>query len=173
MFPPDENGLLKLCSCRFITNYYNSHVEGASLGHSHEDFPEDGTPRQIEEEMREFVRDQVPELADREWISTRMCWDGDTKDINFRICPSPTNRNLFVATAGSGHGFKFMPVIGEYVVDMLEGRLSGDYTDLWRWRFGASPAKTANLPHPWPVRDLGELDGWKGRNKRVVRQSRL
>ncbi|KAK4494902.1 hypothetical protein PRZ48_014258 [Zasmidium cellare] len=167
LFPPDEDGLLKICSCRFITNYYNSHVRGASLGHSHEDFPEDGVPRQIEEEMREFVRDMIPELADREWVSTRMCWDGDTKDVNFRVCRSPTNDRLYIATAGSGHGFKFMPVIGKYVVDMLEGKMSEEYTDLWRWRFGEKPVKTGKEPHPWPERDLGELDGWKGRNKRT------
>lgn len=168
LFPPDENNLLKLCSCRFITNYYNSKVPGASLGHSHEDFPEDGVPRQIEEEMREFVRDQIPELADREWLSTRMCWDGDTKDINFRICPSPTNKNLFIGTAGSGHGFKFLPVIGRYIVDMMEGKLSEDYLDLWKWQFGASPPKTGKEPHPWPARDLGDLDGWRGRNRRML-----
>lgn len=168
LFPPDENGLLKLCSCRFITNYYNSHTPGASLGHSHQDFPEDGIPRQIEEEMREFVRDLIPELADRPWAMTRMCWDGDTHDVNFRICPSPTNANLFIATAGSGHGFKFLPTIGAYVVDMLQGKLAPEYGELWRWRFGAVPVKTGEEPHPWPVRDLGELDGWKGRNKRFL-----
>ncbi len=74
LFPPDENGLLKLCSCRFITNYYTSHVRGASLGHSFGDHPEDGVPRVIEEEMRSFVRDMIPELANRPWASTRMCW---------------------------------------------------------------------------------------------------
>lgn len=166
-FPPDHNGLLKLCSCRFITNYYNSSVPGASLGHSHEDFPADGIPRVIEEEMREFMRELIPELADRPWTTTRMCWDGDTKDINFRICPSPSNSNLFIATAGSGHGFKFLPIIGDYVVDMLEGKLASEYCELWKWRFGATPPKTGNEPHPFPERDLGQLDGWRGRNARL------
>ncbi|KAK3185733.1 hypothetical protein K4F52_005598 [Lecanicillium sp. MT-2017a] len=168
LFPPDENGLLKICSCRFITNYYTSHVHGASLGHSFGDHPEDGVPRIIEEEMRSFVRDMIPELADRPWASTRMCWDGDTKDINFRICPYPNAKNLYIATAGSGHGFKFMPIIGKYVADMLEGKLAQDYADLWGWRFGETPKKTGKEPHPWPARDLGELDGWKGRNSRSM-----
>ncbi|KAJ6070525.1 FAD dependent oxidoreductase [Penicillium canescens] len=168
LFPPNENGLLKICSCRFITNYYNSFTPGASIGHSHADYPEDGVPRQIEEEMRSFVRDMIPDLADRPWVSTRMCWDGDTKDVNFRVCPYPKGKNLYIATAGSGHGFKFMPIIGKYVVDMLEGTLSKEYADLWKWRFGQIPPKTGKEPHPWPQRDLGELDGWKGRNKRII-----
>jgi sarcosine oxidase/L-pipecolate oxidase len=61
-----------------------------------------------------------------------------------------------------------MPVIGKYVADMLEGKLDKDYTDLWKWRFGATPPKTGKEPHPWPQRDLGELDGWNGRNKKII-----
>lgn len=30
-------------------------------------------------------------------------------------------------------GFKFLPVLGEYVVDVLEGK-SKEYTRLWQWR---------------------------------------
>jgi sarcosine oxidase/L-pipecolate oxidase len=97
-----------------------------------------------------------------------MCWDGDTKDLNFRICPSPTNANLFIATAGSGHGFKFMPTIGKYVADMLEGKLSDELSELWKWRFGRASPPQGKVPHPWPVRDLGELDGWRGRNKHFI-----
>jgi sarcosine oxidase/L-pipecolate oxidase len=29
---------------------------------------------------------------------------------------------LFLATGGSGHGYKFLPVIGERIVDVVEGR---------------------------------------------------
>lgn len=60
LFPTDEKGLLKLCSCRFITNYHNSEVHGASLGHSHEDFPDGDVHRQIDNEMRDFVKDKIP-----------------------------------------------------------------------------------------------------------------
>ena len=112
--------------------------------------------------MREFVRDIIPELADRPWASTRMCWDGDTRDVNYRICPYPPNPGLFVATAGSGHGFKMMPIIGKYVADMLEGSLSVELSDLWKWQFGQATAPTGKVPHPYPERDLGDLDGWKG-----------
>lgn len=62
-----------------------------------------------------------------------------------------------------------MPIIGKYVADMLEGKLPEEYAELWKWRFGATPPKTGKEPHPWPQRDLGELDGWKGRNSRTVK----
>lgn len=89
--------------------------------------------------------------------------DGMATDLNFRICPYPDTKNLFIATAGSNHGFKFMPVIGKYVADMIEGHLSKDLADLWSWKFGKVPANFQD-PHPWPLRDLSELTGWKNRN---------
>lgn len=74
IFPPDENGLIKLCSCRVVTNYKNKFVPGASLVHSLGDYPYDGCPKQIEDEMRAFVREMLPELADRPFLSTKLCW---------------------------------------------------------------------------------------------------
>ncbi|CAG9956067.1 unnamed protein product [Clonostachys rosea f. rosea IK726] len=162
-FEQDENGLIKICSVRLVTNYNSHNVPNASVLHSLGDFPHDGTPAELEEEMRQFLRESVPELADRPFVSTKLCWDGMATDLNFRICPYPDTKNLFIATAGSNHGFKFMPVIGKYVADMIEGHLSKDLADLWSWKFGKVPANFQD-PHPWPLRDLSELTGWKNRN---------
>ncbi|KAF3358652.1 hypothetical protein VDGD_01565 [Verticillium dahliae] len=63
----------------------------------------------------------------------RMCWDATTKSHDFLITPHPHCANLFVATGGSFHGWKFLPVIGEYIVDMLFGRLAPEYADRWAW----------------------------------------
>ncbi|KAF2019454.1 FAD dependent oxidoreductase [Aaosphaeria arxii CBS 175.79] len=163
IFPPDENGFIKLCSCRTLTNYQNKKVPGASILHSLGDYPEDGCPKEIEDEMREFIREMIPELADRPFISTKLCWDALAGDLNFRICPYPERKNLYVATIGSNHGFKFLPVIGKYVVNMLEGKLGAEWQDLWKWKYGKVPADFQD-PHPWPQRDLAQLTGWEGRN---------
>ncbi|KAM5345225.1 hypothetical protein ACJ41O_011087 [Fusarium nematophilum] len=163
IFPPDENGLIKLCSVRLVTNYKNHDVPGSSILHSVGDYPYDGCPKELEDEMRQFVREMIPELADRPFVTTRLCWDGMATDLNFRICPYPQTKNLYIATAGSNHGFKFLPVIGKYVADLLEGRLGREWADLWSWRFGKIPDNFQD-PHPWPLRDLSELTGWRGRN---------
>ena len=84
-------------------------------------------------------------------------------DLNFRICPYPEKKNLYVATIGSNHGFKFLPVIGKYVVDMLEGKLGQEWLELWKWKWGKVP-KDHKDPHPWPLRDISELSGWKSRH---------
>ncbi|KAH7000418.1 FAD dependent oxidoreductase [Ilyonectria destructans] len=163
IFPPDENGLIKICSARLISNFKNHSVSGASILHSVGDHPYDGCPRELEEEMRQLIREAIPELADRPFVTTRLCWDGMATDLNFRICPFPETKNLFIATAGSNHGFKFLPVIGQYVADMLEGKLGPEWVELWKWKYGKIPANFQNA-YPWPVRDLSELTGWKGRN---------
>lgn len=73
-FPPDENNLLKICSCRSLTNYKNKFVPGSSILHSLGDYPYDGCPTEIEAEIRAFLADVAPELADRPFLSTKLCW---------------------------------------------------------------------------------------------------
>lgn len=74
MFPPDENGMMKIVSNRGITNYAHSSVKGASVTHSFNGNPHDGIPVEMEKHVRDFLRQVLPELADREFFTTRMCW---------------------------------------------------------------------------------------------------
>ncbi|KAL1869969.1 hypothetical protein VTK73DRAFT_2890 [Phialemonium thermophilum] len=171
-FPPDDHGLMKIICNHSITNYAYSTVPGASITHSHGDHPYDGIPREIEADIRKFLRDILPELAERPWVTTRMCWDCHTKDLHFRICPYPKARNLYIATCGAHHGFKFMPIIGRYVVDMLEGKLSEQHARAWSWKSGRGPEAELLDPHPYQYRDLGELTGWKDRNRDLAPPSR-
>lgn len=39
-----------------------------------------------------------------------------------------------MATGDSGHAFKVFPIIGEKIVDAIEGRLDPELRDLWRWK---------------------------------------
>ncbi|KAF4332238.1 sarcosine oxidase [Fusarium beomiforme] len=82
--------------------------------------------------IKGFVKDFLPELAQCE-TSTRLCWYTDSYDNHFVIDFVPKKKGLMVATGGSGHGFKFLPNLGEYIVDRIEGR-QNEYLDLWRWR---------------------------------------
>ena len=57
-----------------------------------------------------------------------------------------------------------MPIIGKYVVDMLEGKLSETQSHAWSWKDGKDPEDDVVDPHPYKLRDLGELTGWKDVN---------
>jgi sarcosine oxidase/L-pipecolate oxidase len=46
----------------------------------------------------------------------------------------PTRPGVIIATGGSGHAFKFLPIIGRFVADRVEGLESDDIMKLWRWR---------------------------------------
>lgn len=55
-------------------------------------------------------------------------------DGDFLIDYYPHYTNLFIATGGSGHGFKFFPVLGEKIVDCIQGKLETDFQKMWAWR---------------------------------------
>lgn len=52
---------------------------------------------------------------------------------DFLVTYHPDHPNLFLATGGSGHAYKFFPVLGDKIVDALEGKLEEDLQRLWRW----------------------------------------
>ena len=61
------------------------------------------------------------------------CLYNDTLDEHFWIDHHPEKEGLSVATGGSGHGFKFGPVLGDLIADVVEGR-PNEWADLFRWR---------------------------------------
>lgn len=76
----------------------------------------------------------------------------------------PRHPALFVATAGSGHAFKFLPVIGDKIVDVLERRPDPDtrvYRSLWSW----PPEKSgggAGAAEPFVCTEDGSRGGHRG-----------
>ncbi len=83
---------------------------------------------------RRFLATTIPWLATRPFAHTRLCWYTDTPSGDFLVDAHPDFSGLFLATGGSGHGFKFLPVLGGKVVEALEGRLGEELRGLWGWR---------------------------------------
>lgn len=54
-------------------------------------------------------------------------------DGDFIVSYHPAYDGLFLATGGSGHAYKFFPVIGDKVADAMEGRLDPEFRQLWTW----------------------------------------
>ncbi|WQF75340.1 Putative FAD dependent oxidoreductase, FAD/NAD(P)-binding domain superfamily, MTOX family [Colletotrichum destructivum] len=97
-------------------------------------------PEPAREAIRRFVSIFLPEFADADFNSTKLCWYTDSLDNSFVIDHVPTyvDGSVFVATGGSGHGAKFLPVLGEHAADILQ---NGDQSTSfmrshWRWREG-------------------------------------
>ena len=62
-----------------------------------------------------------------------MCLYCDTWDGDFWIARDPDREGLLVATGGSGHAFKFAPVLGGLTADALEG-VKNPYSERFTWR---------------------------------------
>lgn len=93
----------------------------------------DAIPLEAERELRECLAQMIPSLSPRPFIQTRICWYTDTPLGDFLIDYHPEFKGLLLATGGSGHGFKFLPVLGDEVVGVMEGKMS-EIRELWKWR---------------------------------------
>jgi len=84
--------------------------------------------------------------------------DAVTPNQDFVISPHPKCENLYIATGGSFHGWKFLANIGKYVVQMLDGSLDPAIAQKWAWdREDAGAACGFYLPS----RDLSDIEGHK------------
>jgi sarcosine oxidase / L-pipecolate oxidase len=84
---------------------------------------------EAESGLREFLRDTFPDLAGAEIVFRRLCVYGDTRDGHFWIAADPERAGLVVATGGSGHGFKFGPVLGDLIADAALGQAASGAAD--------------------------------------------
>lgn len=97
------------------------------------DDPNLWVPREGEEACRKALGEMIPELKDRPFTKSKICWYTDTPTGDFLITYHPELSNLFLATGGCGHGYKFLPVIGESIVDCVEGRCPVGFREKWAW----------------------------------------
>ena len=94
-------------------------------------------PQQALRVIENFLAEHLPELAAEGLgiTKTRVCWYTDSYDNHLVIDHVPNVEGLMVATGGSGHAFKYLPVIGKYVVDVMEGvGLERPALQAWKWR---------------------------------------
>ena len=84
--------------------------------------------------------------------------DAITPSQDWIISPHSACQNLYIATAGSFHGWKFLPVIGAYVSRMLQGKLTEEQARRWSWdrkqRDGGAHETLM------PKRDLKDIEGF-------------
>ncbi len=140
---PPENGELKIA--RHGHGYLNPttipHPESedpndtitTSLPYTAVDNPSQAVPYEGQAQIRQFLTAVHPSLGSHPFTRTKICWYSDTRDGEFLISYHPKYKGLFVATGGSGHGFKFLPVIGDSIIECIEGRTPEDFKGKWEW----------------------------------------
>lgn len=148
-FPRDENGYLKIGYRG--TKYTNPQLQSDGVERSvpitrwSEGDKLTEIPRQAMAVVKGFVAEHLPELIDEglDVAFTRVCWYSDTFDNHFVIDRVPECKGLMVATGCSGHAFKYLPNIGDWIVDIIEGvGVERPAVQAWKWRQqGDKPAQ--------------------------------
>ena len=87
----------------------------------------------------------------------RLCWESMASDENWFVTPHSECDGLYVSTADTGHAWKFLPVIGEPIADILfepEEFKDNELSQLWAW-----DRKLADNPDEYviPQRYLADL----------------
>ena len=75
---------------------------------------------------RAYLKQRFPALAGAPCIGTEVCQYEGSPDSNFIIDSHPRAANVWLVGAGSGHGFKMGPAIGELVAGLVLGRTRPD-----------------------------------------------
>jgi glycine/D-amino acid oxidase-like deaminating enzyme len=119
-FPVNRDGIVKIAN----------HGTGTPLAAGAE---EREVSAAQEAALREMLRDSFPALADAPITGRRLCVYCDTADENFWIARHPDRERLIVATGGSGHAFKFAPVLGELIASIALGE-AHPLAPKFRWR---------------------------------------
>ncbi|HUN28345.1 MAG TPA: N-methyl-L-tryptophan oxidase [Alphaproteobacteria bacterium] len=86
--------------------------------------PADQLDREVRADEAAAMSEALAALMPSETLSLRsskVCMYTKTPDGNFAIGHDPCNPGVVIACGFSGHGFKFVPVIGEIVTRMLLG----------------------------------------------------
>ncbi len=97
------------------------------------------------ERCREFLMGTFPSLAGAPLVGSRVCLYCDVYDGNFFIDADPDRPGLIVAAGGSGHGFKFAPVLGGLIADIVEG-VDNPWAARFAWRsLGVRSAEQARF----------------------------
>jgi len=87
----------------------------------HPEAPRNVTPEEIAS-ARTFLRESLPQLAEAPLLNTRLCLYCDTFDGRFWIDHDAQRPGLMVAAGDSGHAFKFAPVLGDLIADVVEAK---------------------------------------------------
>ncbi|KAI3399563.1 hypothetical protein diail_6202, partial [Diaporthe ilicicola] len=149
-----DNGLLKYNnSGTRVVNTVTS-KSGRKISVPPADRDQRDIPEGLKRETQAILTSKLmPDLARGKPEYWRMCWDSSTPSEDLLLCEHPKAKSLYIITGGSFCGYKFLPNIGKYMLNVLSGESNGPEKDkAWGWKTGA------------------ELDAARKGNKRTVQR---
>ena len=136
VLPPTKDGILKLNTLRYpnmITTGFGRKIT-APANQDQSIIPDEMKHKAIED-----INEAMPQLLEggRQPDAWRACWDCGPPDRNMVLTQHPSSKlsNVYLAIGGSSHSWKFLPTIGKYVANIVNGVGNGDeMNQRWAWR---------------------------------------
>lgn len=155
--PPPSCHLLKFTNARTFTN-----SQVTKSGHTITAPPtlhQLQVPERLKQETRDILTSKLlPQFTDRPIKYYRQCWDAVTPSQDHLLTQHPKLDNLFLAVGGSLHSYKFLPTIGAYMVNVLNGISNGEEKDAhWRWKTRPQTSRGAHQL-AYPTRELRDFE---------------
>ncbi|KIX95314.1 uncharacterized protein Z520_08831 [Fonsecaea multimorphosa CBS 102226] len=153
-FPRDERGYMKIgYRGTKYTNPKTQQSDGEERSVPVTRYTDDEKITQIPKQaltvFKSFIAEFLPELAEEgiDIQMTRLCWYTDSFDNHYVIDSLPGQEgSVLVATGGSGHAFKYLPNIGKWIVDIMEGvDMDRQLIKSWKWRTLPAGQKPVNV----------------------------
>jgi glycine/D-amino acid oxidase-like deaminating enzyme len=119
-FPLNRDGIVKIAN----------HGPGRQMS---PESPGRAVTPENEQQLRTFLSWAFPALVEAPIVYTRVCMYCETHDGNFWIARDPDREGLVIAAGDCGHGFKFAPVLGEIIADVVEQK-PNPILKKFRWR---------------------------------------
>ncbi|KAG0674299.1 hypothetical protein C6P40_003874 [Pichia californica] len=165
-FEPDDDNDLKFC------NEFPGYINMIEESKTSIPLYRNEIPIEAENQMRNFLRQVYPEIAERPFNVAKICWCTDTPDRHFLITEHPEYSNLILGTGDSGQGFKYMPNVGKYISQViLEGSssLGESKSKAWGWKKDQGEnrdilALQGRVGGTNIIKDLKEIDNWTSAN---------
>ncbi|KAF9526632.1 FAD dependent oxidoreductase [Crepidotus variabilis] len=127
IFPPNEDHIVKMAQNSPGYTHFGI-IDQISTPRTITSDPDQGLciPRTVLQVFRKHLKNIYPDLALKPFSATRLCWYTDTADEDWLIGRRPSDPSVVFATGGSGHAYKFLPVIGRLVADLIEGKFGAE-----------------------------------------------
>ncbi|KAI4619941.1 hypothetical protein J4E80_004465 [Alternaria sp. BMP 0032] len=95
-------------------------------------------PERLKRENAQIMHNAMPEWTrSKQPDRWRICYDAVTPTEDWLMCrhPHKSLANLYLAVGGSFHSYKFLPVAGAYMCNVLSGKGNGEEKDTaWKWK---------------------------------------
>ena len=142
LFPPDKHTrILKICTSA-MSAYDDMSNKSRAVYRALQPDTAPSVPIEAVVRIRTVLGKYLPDLVFdtkrnsklRDIIDCKICWISDTSNSDFIIDMIPDLKNVYVCCGDSGHAYKFLPNIGSYVQQKIEGRLAPILAHKWRYR---------------------------------------